>query len=108
MDKKLLGNRIKIARKSIGFTGEQLAEALNINATYLRQIEAGLKTPSLPMFVDICNKVNASPNYLLGDSIENSSIDGIDILIDLWKKANPEQIRLITALVESALNSLQD
>lgn len=108
MDKKLLGNRIKIVRKSIGFTGDQLAEALNINATYLRQIESGVKTPSLPMFVDICNKVNASPNYLLGDSIENSSIDGIDILIDLWKRANPEQIRLIAAMIEAALKSLSN
>lgn len=108
MDKKLLGSRIKLARKSAGFTGEKLAEELNINATYLRQIEAGAKTPSLPMFVDICNKVKASPNYLLGDSIENSSIDGIDILIDLWKRANPEQIRLITTMIEAALNSISD
>ena len=108
MDKKLLGNRIKIARKSIGFTGEQLAEALNINATYLRQIDAGVKTPSLPMCVEICNKVNASPNYLLGDSIESSSTDGIDTLIDLWKRATPEQIRLITSMIEAALSSLPD
>ena len=79
---------------------------MNINATYLRQIEAGVKTPSLPMFVDICNKVTASPNYLLGDSIESNSIDGIDALIDLWKRANPEQIRLITSMIEAALNSL--
>lgn len=60
------------------------------------------------MFVDICNKVNASPNYLLGDSIESNSIDGIDALIDLWKRANPEQIRLITSMIEAALNSLPD
>lgn len=40
MDKKLLGKRINTARKEQGWTSERLSEACNINATYLRQIEA--------------------------------------------------------------------
>ena len=40
MDKKLLGKRINTARKERGWTSERLSEACNINATYLRQIEA--------------------------------------------------------------------
>ena len=47
MDKKLLGKRINMARKERGWTGERLAETCSINATYLRQIEAGTKVPSL-------------------------------------------------------------
>lgn len=54
MDKKLLGKRINMARKERGWTGERLAEACSINATYLRQIEAGTKVPSLPVFVSLC------------------------------------------------------
>ena len=45
MDKKLLGRRINAARKDRGWTSEHLSEICNINATYLRQIESGAKTP---------------------------------------------------------------
>ena len=40
MDKKLPGKRINTARKERDWTSERLSEACNINATYLRQIEA--------------------------------------------------------------------
>ena len=43
MDKKLFGTRINKARKDRGLTAEKLAEACNINSTYLRQIEGGKK-----------------------------------------------------------------
>ena len=59
MDKKLLGRQINRARKDRGLTSEKLSEACNINATYLRQIESGAKTPSLPMFVSICRALKS-------------------------------------------------
>ena len=70
MDKKLLGKRINMARKERGWTGERLAEACSINATYLRQIEAGTKVPSLPVFVSLCQALNVSPTYLLVEVVE--------------------------------------
>lgn len=54
MDRKLLGKRINMARKDRGMTSERLSDACHINATYLRQIEGGTKTPSLPVFVSLC------------------------------------------------------
>ena len=62
MDKKLLGKRINTARKDRGWTSERLSEACNINATYLRQIESGAKTPSLQVFVTLCSTLNVSPD----------------------------------------------
>ena len=87
MDKKLLGRKINAARKDRGITGEQLAELCSINATYLRQIEAGTKIPSLPVFVTICKELKASPSYLLADSLEGSGAEDMDVLFGLWKKA---------------------
>ena len=69
MDKKLLGKRINMARKERGWTGERLAEACSINATYLRQIETGTKVPSLPVFVSLCAALKVSPTYLLNISV---------------------------------------
>ena len=71
MDKRLLGRKINAARKDRGWTSERLSESCNINATYLRQIESGAKTPSLSVFVDLCNALQVSPTYLLSDQLGN-------------------------------------
>lgn len=107
MDKKGLGNRIRAARKERGITGEKLSEACNINATYLRQIEAGTKTPSLPMFTEICKQLNVSPSYLLVDTLGKSCSDGADEITRLLKKATPSQAELILNMVQSALTVLE-
>lgn len=69
MDKKQLGRRINSARKDRGMTNDKLAEACHINPTYLRQIESGMKAPSLPLFIEICRALKVSPNYMLPELV---------------------------------------
>lgn len=107
LNRKMLGQRIRTARKEKGLTGEKLADACNINPTYLRQIEAGTKIPSLPMFVTICEALNASPGYLLSDSFDESGSRGADPLYDLCEKATPSQMRIITAMVDAAVKAME-
>jgi len=108
MDRIALGRRINSSRKERGLTGEKLSEACFINATYLRQIEAGLKTPSLPVFVTICQELDVSPNYLLQDTLNSSGYGDIDALLQLLRTASPSQIRLVTAMLRSALDTLNN
>jgi len=103
MNKKQLGKKVNIARKDCGLTGEKLAEACRINPTYLRQIESGTKIPSLPVFVTICKELRVSPSYLLSEVLEDCDLIEMDMLIDLWQCATPRQIKLITAMIKSAL-----
>ena len=77
MERKGLGKRINEVRKDRGFTADKLSELCNINATYLRQIEGGVKMPSLPVFIDICNSLRISPDYLLQDELEENEISKI-------------------------------
>ena len=105
LNRKMLGQRIRTARKEKGLTGEKLADACNINPTYLRQIEPGTKIPSLPMFVTICEALNASPGYLLADSFDEAR--GSDPLYELCDKATPSQMRIITAMVDAAVKAIQ-
>ena len=108
MDKKLLGRQINRARKDRGLTSEKLSEACNINATYLRQIESGAKTPSLPMFVSLCRALKVSPSYLLVDILPDTDIHNMDMLLELWQTATPKQIKIITAMVKSALDNINE
>ena len=108
MDRKLLGKKINLARKSQGMTGEQLSEACNINATYLRQIESGAKTPSLPVFISLCKELKVSASYLLSDILNDPEITEMDELQRLWQTATPKQIKLISSMIRSALENMEE
>ena len=106
MDKKLFGRKLNMARKDRGLTSEKLSEICGLNATYLRQIEGGTKIPSLPVFVLLCQKLKVSPSYLLSETFESSDMQEMEALFELWQQATPTQLRLISAMVKSALNVL--
>ncbi len=108
MEKKLLGRKINIARKDKGMTGEKLSEACNINATYLRQIESGAKMPSLPVFISICKELMVSPSYLLSDILNDAEISEMDELQKLWMNATPKQIKMISSMIRSALENMEE
>ena len=101
-----MGPRIKATRKTQGITGEHLAELCHLNATYLRQIEAARKIPSLPVFICLCNTLQVSPTYLLTDSITQNELSDFAELAALWKSATPQQIELVTAMLRSAFTYL--
>ena len=107
MDKQGLGGRIKTARRERRLTAEKLAELCNINAIYLRQIEAGSKTPSLPMFVELCRQLKVSPGFLLADSLGEEEEDLYHVT-QLAKTATPSQLALISGMIDSALAILKE
>lgn len=105
MDKQRLGRNIFNARRDRNLTGEQFSELCNINPSYLRALEAGTKTPSLPMFVLVCEKLRVSPSYLLcGVTDDETYEDGMDEIISLYEAATPSQLKVIRALIKSALD----
>ena len=108
MNRKAFGRRLNIARKERGFTSERLSEYCHINATYLRQIEAGVKTPSLPVLVDICRQLKVSPNYLLIDTLPDNEYSEVRELAELLSAATPGQRKLAAAMLRAAVDSLSE
>lgn len=106
MEQMGLGKRINIARKDRGFTADALSEKCNINAVYLRQIEGGIKMPSLPVFIAICNSLQISPDYLLHDELSVNEISKIKELEILWEQVSPSQQGLAVAMIQAALEHI--
>lgn len=98
-----MGKRINMARKDRGFTADRLSEKCNINATYLRQIEGGTKVPSLPVFINICNALRISPDYLLRDVLESNEVSGIRELEELWESTSPSQQEIAVTMIRAVL-----
>lgn len=105
MDKMRLWKGINAARKEMGMTGERLAEACNINATYLRQIEGGVKTPSLPIFITLCRELKVSPNYLLPELVAGTEIECNERIGKILSEAipSPGQMEIIEEIIEVIL-----
>lgn len=98
-----LGKRINLIRKDKNITSDKLSELCNINATYLRQIECGSKIPSLPVFIDICNALDISADYLLQDEITSGHSDTTNELDLLLKNATPSQQELALTIIKAIL-----
>ena len=103
MEKYELGKYINAVRKDRGLTAEQLSEMCNINATYFRQIEGGVKVPSLPVFITICRVLKISPDYLLQGDLEGDEVSTIREIETLWENAAPSKQALALAVIKTVL-----
>lgn len=77
-----MGSRIKIRRKELKIKQSELAEGLGISNNHMSSIENGRQKPSMDTFINICNFLNVTPDYLLLGSMHayNISQDIIDKL----------------------------
>ena len=67
-----LGKRISFYRLKLSMTQEKLADLANCSREYIAYIENGVKTPSLPILVDLANALHISVDALLVDSLDYS------------------------------------
>ena len=65
-----LGMRVKVLRRQMGFTQEELAKAAGISASFLGHIERGSRVASLETLVALCNTLRIAPEYFLQASLE--------------------------------------
>lgn len=108
MGKLNVGRRIYLARNERGMTVAALAEKCGINDVYLRHIEGGVKTPSLPVFVDICNALKVSPDYLLREDLADNEISDIQELSQLWTNASLERQKTAALMIRALFNQNEE
>lgn len=103
MDKLVMGDRIREARKKQNLTQEQLAEKLDVTVVYISQIERGLKLPSLPIFVKIVEILNVSADYLLRDFVSTRNLYGDNLYERKISRLTPKQRVALEALIDTYL-----
>lgn len=94
-----IGPRLKQRRKEMRIKQTEMAKELGVSQTYLSNIEGGRTNCSITLFVDICNYLNVTPDYLmLGNMRGNrASID----IIDEWKMCSSEEIATVKKIVDA-------
>lgn len=98
-DRKLIGARIKKARKAIGWTQEMLAEEVNCGPRHIGQIERGTCGMSVEMLVNICLALKTNiDTLLLGQFMVEE--DEVQKLILTLPKCTPEKRVIIQGILE--------
>jgi transcriptional regulator with XRE-family HTH domain len=106
-DKVSLGKRLNAVRKEQQISANALSEKCSVDPVYIRMIERGSRTPSMSVFIDICNALRVSPGYLLADSMDLKSDEQIDGLCRQMKELTPRNLEMVTALIETALEKME-
>ena len=65
----VIGDRIKKARISMGFSQESFGKLLGVSKVSVCGYELGTRTPSLDTLIKIMDILDLDPNYLLGREV---------------------------------------
>jgi transcriptional regulator with XRE-family HTH domain len=60
-----MGRNVRVARKDLGWSQEDLAFETDIDRTYISGIERGVRNPSLDMLVKLAKTLKMTPANLL-------------------------------------------
>ncbi len=70
-----IGERVRYARKTVGFSRDELAEMLGISSLFLSYIECGQRGMSLSTLINLCKFLQVSSDYILFGKNENDYVD---------------------------------
>ena len=100
------GQIIKKLRRNADMTQEQLAEKADITIVYLSELERGVKSPSLTVFVSIAEALQVSTDSLLRDDLETGKKYIYDDLTKKLEKLTPKQRTAVADIVDAYIRNL--
>lgn len=100
---KVIGQKIKERRQSIGITQESIANYLEVNQSHISNIECGRANPSLFALIQIANILECSVDYFICDEYtfkqnNNNSLD--DKIIEKLKYCNDDKKSRILKMID--------
>ena len=97
---KRLGKNIQKYRELAGKSQEDLAEYIGVSVTSISNIERGANYPSFENFIKILNFINASPNMVMFDMVEQAQITRASELWKKMKKLTAEERNKVFKIIE--------
>ena len=107
LDNATLGKRIREARLGKKMTQEQLAEQADIGLYYLGEVERGVKTPSLKVFVAIADALNVSADSLLRDSVSTGNVYVNNEITRRLDTLSPKQRASAVEILDAYMKAIQ-
>lgn len=99
-----IGKRIKLKRKELKLTQENLAEVIDVSSSYISEIERGCGVCSLPTIVKIAKTLDLGLDYLIFGMTSNTFKAGFD---EILKTIPVKNHNLYFSLCQNIANSLK-
>lgn len=101
LDYKVIGSRIKEARKAKNMTQENLSEKIDVSVAFLSRIERGNSHVNLKRLNQICDILEVSEGYVLNgaDSTKENYLD--QEFSELLKNCSSEKQKLIYEIAKT-------
>jgi transcriptional regulator with XRE-family HTH domain len=93
-----MGYRIKVRRKEIGMTQEQLAERICVSNNHISAIETARDKPGMDTFLRLCEYLKTTPDYLLLGTIHVNNIP--QNIVDSLRLCSEEDLWLVQKFIE--------
>jgi transcriptional regulator with XRE-family HTH domain len=103
-ERQRLGRRIQRLRKARGYTQEQLAEAIDINAKYLSSVERGEENPTLDLLLRLSKGLQVELPELFQFAQEGESRERLRQKVEgLIADLNEEELRRVVRVLEALI-----
>ena len=105
LDYKIIGERLKKARKNKGLSQQELSYRMNISIAFLSRIERGSSNISLKRLSQICELLDIKEGEILnGTSVNSNEYLNTDFKI-LLDKCTEKQKKLIYEIAKTIIDN---
>lgn len=105
MDKKEIGQQLKIFRKRLGYTQAELAELVGIHEKHLSRIESGINFPTFENFIKIMNALNIEFKDFKSHQKDESKNSIKKEIISIINFANKNDLKIYLAILKDLQKS---
>jgi len=108
MDYYILGNNIRMTRKSLKMTQEKVAELIDVSTVFISQLENGSRKPSLETIYKLSIAFGVSLDDLVKNVSKNELTTDISEINVLLENRTKTEIKFATAIVREIMARLND
>lgn len=102
---KEIGHRIRTQRELLGYTREEMAEALGVTTKFCSDIELGYKGMSIQTLHNVSQYLGLTTDYILtGKEYDPAVENEIKPLAKMLIACKPEKLRYAEAIIETLLH----
>ena len=83
-----------------------MAERVDVTLYYMGEIERGIKTPSLDLFIRLVEVLDVSADYLLRDKVSMGNVYGDKRMARKLENLTPRQRAAVEALIDTYIEYL--
>lgn len=103
----LIGVRLRAIRLKRGYTQEYVAECAGISAQHCSGIECGNAKVSLPALIRLCNALEATPDEILMDTLQQTTPQLMENVADVFSDCSTDEIFLMLSQAKNLKDTLR-